>query len=59
MKRPVSIKDVARELGVSTTLVSYVMNNKEREGHDGKAMAQKIRETAEPLNYQPDFIARK
>jgi len=58
MKKRVKLKDIAEELGVSTTLVSYVINNKERESRVGKEMAQKIRETAKRLNYQPDYIAR-
>lgn len=58
MKKKVSLKDIAKELGVSTTLVSFVMNNKEKEGRVGKEMARKIRETAERLNYQPNYIAR-
>ena len=58
MKNRVKLKDIAMELGVSTALVSYVINNREREGRVGKEIAQKIRETAKRLNYQPHYIAR-
>ncbi len=58
MKKRVSLKDIAAELGISITLVSYVMNDKEKEGRVGAQMAKKIRETAKRLNYQPHYIAR-
>lgn len=57
-KKQVSLKDIAAELGVSATLVSYVINNKEKEGRVGKEMAEKIREAARRLNYQPNHFAR-
>lgn len=57
MKR-VSLKDIAREVGVSTALVSYVLNNKEEEKRVGKEIASKIRKTAKKLNYRPNQIAK-
>lgn len=54
----VSIKDIAHSLGVSTALVSYVLNGKEKEARVGKEIAEKIRKTAKELNYQPNQIAR-
>ncbi|MEM1406650.1 MAG: LacI family DNA-binding transcriptional regulator [Bacteroidota bacterium] len=57
-KKKVSLKDIANELGVSATLVSYVINNREKEGRVGKEMAKKIRATAERLNYKPNHFAR-
>ncbi len=56
MERKVSIKDIARHLGVSTALVSYVLNNKA--GRVSAEMAEKIRQAATELNYQPNLIAR-
>lgn len=58
MKKKVSLKDVAARVGVSATLVSYVLNNKEKKGRVGKEMAQKIRKAAREMNYQPNLIAR-
>ena len=40
MKKKVSIKDIAQTVGVSTALVSYVLNNKEKEARVGKEIAQ-------------------
>ena len=56
MKR-VSIKDVAREAGVSATTVSYVLNR-----HPGETISaettQRVREAAQRLNYVPNLNAR-
>ena len=56
MERKVSIKDIARHLGVSTALVSYVLNNKS--DRVSVEMAEKIRQAARELNYRPNLIAR-
>jgi LacI family transcriptional regulator len=58
MERKVSIKDIAKQVGVSTALVSYVLNNKEKEARVGKQVAEKVRRAAKKLNYQPNLIAR-
>lgn len=57
MKAKVSIKTIAEQVGVSTTLVSYVLNNK-NENRISKEVAAKIRKVAQDLNYQPNQIAR-
>ncbi|MFT4022179.1 MAG: LacI family DNA-binding transcriptional regulator [Flavihumibacter sp.] len=58
MEKKVSIKDIAKKLGVSAALVSYVLNNKEKEARVGLEMAERVRSTARELNYQPNLIAR-
>lgn len=58
MDKKVSIKDIAKHVGVSTALVSYVLNNKEKEARVGMEIAARIREAAQELNYQPNLIAR-
>jgi LacI family transcriptional regulator len=57
MKKKVSQKDIAQKVGVSTALVSYVLNNL-KEGRISKVVAQKIRETAKELNYHTNQIAK-
>jgi LacI family transcriptional regulator len=57
MLKRVSLKDIANKVGVSTALVSYVLNN-QKEGRISKEIAQKIRETAASLNYRPNQIAK-
>jgi len=56
--KKVSIKDIAKKVGVSVASVSYVLNNKEKEGRVGKELALRIRKAAKDLNYQPNLIAR-
>lgn len=63
MTKNVTIKDIAREAGVSIALVSFVMNN--RIGLDGKqkyrvspATQEKILAIAARMNYQPSSAAR-
>lgn len=57
MDRKVSLKDIARKVGVSTALVSYVLNNK-RENRVSKDLAQRIREAAAEMNYRTNQVAR-
>ena len=52
------LKDIAERLGVSTALVSYVVNGKAKEARVGDAMAERIRKTAIELNYLPNQIAK-
>lgn len=54
----VSLSDIAKAAGVSTALVSYVMSGKEKEGRVGQEMANRIREIANELNYQPNLLAK-
>lgn len=57
MNRKVSLKDIAQRVGVSTTLVSYVLNN-QKENRIRKDVAQKIRDVAQELNYRTNQIAK-
>lgn len=58
MNKKVSLKDVAKHVGVSTALVSYVINNKEKEARVGAEMVKKIKKAVKELNYQPNLIAK-
>lgn len=53
-----TIKDVAREAGVSPKTVSWVLNNKGR-GMVSPATAERVREAARKLHYQPDIHAQR
>ncbi|MCK9524694.1 MAG: LacI family transcriptional regulator [Limnochordia bacterium] len=57
MRKRVSIKDVAREAGVSVTTTSYVLNQKST-GRISEETAQKVLKVAERLNYVPNISAR-
>lgn len=52
-----SLKDIAKRVGVSIALVSYVLNN-QKQGRISKDIAQKIRDAAAALNYRPNQIAK-
>ncbi len=58
MKKRVSIKDIASRLGVSTTLVSFVLNGQGKEKRVSAEMAAKIISTAREMHYSPNQIAR-
>ena len=57
MKKKVSIKDVALKAGVSTALVSYVLNDRHT-NRINKLTAEKIKSAAKELNYRPNSIAQ-
>jgi LacI family transcriptional regulator len=54
----VSIKDIAREVRVSTTSVSLVLNGKDKNGRIGKEVSEKIWNKAKEMNYEPNNLAR-
>jgi LacI family transcriptional regulator len=58
MKKSVSLKDIAGELGVSASLVSYVLNGHAKSKRVGDEVAKRIVATAQRLNYQPNQIAK-
>ncbi len=58
MKKNVSLKDIAAEVGVSVSLVSYVLNGHAEKKRVGDEIAKKIRSTAESFNYIPNQIAK-
>lgn len=58
MNKRVSLKDIAGKVGVSTALVSYVLNGLEKEKRVSPTVVEKIRAAARELNYKPNQIAR-
>lgn len=56
-KKP-SIKDIAREAGVSIASVSYVLNGMEKEKRISDHIVEKVRSTAKKLNYKASHIAK-
>lgn len=50
-----TIKDIAKELNISTATVSRVLNNS---GYASKQVKERVLEAAKKLNYQPNAIAR-
>ena len=56
-KNKVTIKDVAREAGVSTAAVSYVINNRS-DGRISEATRKKILQVVNLLDYSPNQAAK-
>ncbi len=56
--KSVSIKDIANQVGVSTTTVSFVLNGKAKEKRISEDLKNEILKIAAKLNYRPNQIAR-
>ena len=54
-KRRISLKDLARELGVSIATVSRALRNSPEIGTE---MQQRVKELARQLNYRPNPFAQ-
>lgn len=54
----VLLKDVAKAVGVSSALVSMVLNGKEKQYRIGDDIAAKVRETAKQMNFAPNMVAK-
>jgi len=53
-----SIKDIAQDLGLSKTTVSFVLNNKGDEKNISKKTQKKILDYVKEVDYQPNQIAK-
>lgn len=53
--RIATIKDIARELGISATAVSKALNNK---GGISKSTVERVKDMAKALGYKPNIIAK-
>ncbi len=56
--KKVSLKDIAEAAGVSTALVSFVLNGKKKEYRVGEETAKRILKIAQEMNYQPILLPR-
>ncbi|WP_255673675.1 LacI family DNA-binding transcriptional regulator [Flavobacterium sp. JAS] len=56
--KPVSIKNIADELKISITTVSFVLNGKAKEKHISKELTQRVLDYAKQINYRPNQIAQ-
>jgi len=53
-----SLKDLASSIGVSTALVSMVLNGKAKQYRIGEEMTQKVLSIAKEMNYSPNLAAQ-
>jgi LacI family transcriptional regulator len=56
MKR-ISLKDVAREAGISTSAVSFILNGRAQEMRISKDLEKRVRIIADKLGYVPNQVA--
>jgi LacI family transcriptional regulator len=56
--QPVSLKQLARSLGLSTTTLSLVLNNSDKAQSIPQETKDRIFAAARDLNYRPNFFAR-
>lgn len=54
-----TVKDIAKQAGVSATTVSIIMNGRGAERNISPATCKRVREAARLLGYQPDLNARR
>lgn len=57
-KNRTSIKDIAKELNVSVTTVSFVLNGKGKEKKISDAVIKRVKEYTESVNYKPNRVAQ-
>lgn len=54
-----TMKQVAKEAGVSVSTVSIIVNNQQKERHIPEETVQKVNQAIQDLNYKPNRIARQ
>ncbi|MNK15572.1 Catabolite control protein A [compost metagenome] len=58
MKKKITIGDIAEQLGVSKTTVSFVLNGKAREKYISEGLEEKILQYIEKVGYRPNQFAQ-
>ncbi|SFS85127.1 transcriptional regulator, LacI family [Zhouia amylolytica] len=56
--KKVSLEDISKELGVSKTLVSFVMNGRAKEQRISDEMAEKVLKKAKEMGYEANYAAK-
>lgn len=58
MQKKISIKDIAGQLGVSITTVSFILNGKAKEKGISDALAEKVLKYVQETGYKPNQLAK-
>ncbi|MCC9165779.1 substrate-binding domain-containing protein [Pontibacter sp. XAAS-A31] len=58
MKKKLSIRDIAKQLDISITTVSFIMNGKAKEKRISDELTNKVLKLVEEVNYKPNQIAQ-
>jgi len=58
MTKKLSIRDIGRELGISITTVSFILNGKAKEKRISEALTEKVLKFVEEVNFKPNMMAQ-
>lgn len=58
MKKKLLISDIAKQLNVSITSVSFILNGRAKEKRISDSLAEKVLKLVEELNYKPNQLAQ-
>lgn len=58
MKKRLSISDIANDLGVSVTTVSFILNGKAKEKRISDALAKRVQDYVKKVDYKPNQLAK-
>lgn len=58
MKKKILISDIAADLGVSVTTVSFILNGKAKEKRISEALTKRVLEHVEKVGYKPNELAK-
>lgn len=57
-KKKISIKDIAKSLGISITTVSFILNGKAKEKRISEELTRKVEEYIKEVGYKPSYLAQ-
>jgi LacI family transcriptional regulator len=58
MKKKISINDIAQQLGVSITTVSFILNGRAQEKRISEKLVKRVLDFVKEVNYKPSSLAR-
>jgi len=58
MKKRILISDIARDLGISVTTVSFILNDKSKEKRISEALTKKVLSHIKKVGYKPNQLAK-
>ena len=58
MSKKLSIRDIGKELGISITTVSFILNGKAKEKRISEALTEKVLKFVEEVNFKPNMMAQ-
>ncbi len=58
MKKKILISDIARELGVSVTTVSFILNGKAKEKRISEGLTKRVLDYVKKVGYKPNELAK-